>query len=401
VRIGVIAQSPLAGTARRRVGDVLVTALADPRYDDFRFGVAYMRASGINRLAAALDDFVSRGGKVSGAIGLDDEVTTAEALQALLAVSNSSTVFHTVSGFIYHPKLYVLRGAANALVTLGSANLTRDGLYRNVELATVLELDLNDATDRTSLADVDAFLDPFLDTSNANVQELSESQIAELLRIRLVKTEAKAMEPGIQARRNSVGGAAAAKLFPPLSVPVAPPASKSLTPPAPSGAKKSAAAGAKVSPAPLVAGSAATFVMELSPFDSSHRTGVRGTAEVLIPNDAAQFFPPIALSGRKYPDAVFDVALNIPTGQELLSYRFWYYETRATGKKIDEHRLSVGHRTIDLTSPGGGDLLVINRLPRGTEPAYEVTIVAKGDPGYERFTGICNRLSQDKRWGIS
>jgi hypothetical protein len=143
-----------------------------------------------------------------------------------------------------------------------------------------------------------------------------------------------------------------------------------------------------------------TFIMQMSSFDSSHRTGVGGTPEVLIPHPAIRFFPPLSMAGRKYPDVYFDVSLNTPTGRERHGYRLWYYEERATGTSIDEYRLRMDHATIDLSALGGGDLLVINRLPVGNDPAYEVTILPSTDPTFPAFLSKCTYRVQDKRWGL-
>ncbi len=140
--------------------------------------------------------------------------------------------------------------------------------------------------------------------------------------------------------------------------------------------------------------------MQLSEFDSSHRTGVPGTPEVLIPHAAVGFFPALSLSGRKYPDANFDVILNTPTGPERHNYRLWYYEFRATGSRIDEYRLRMNRDTIDLSRIGGGDLLIITKLPVGSDPAYEVTILPQPDPTFPSFLALCTNRVQDKRWGI-
>ena len=97
---------------------------------------------------------------------------------------------------------------------------------------------------------------------------------------------------------------------------------------------------------------------------------------------------------------MFDVVLNTLSGRERHGYRLWYYELRATGTKIDEYRLRMNHDTIDLSIPGGGDLLVINKLPMGSDPAYEVTILDKQDMQYPRFFRMCTNIVQGKKWGI-
>lgn len=186
-------------------------------------------------------------------------------------------------------------------------------------------------------------------------------------------------------------------MFPTLSVPVAPPTKRVVRVP---GVTPKPAITSIIVP-PVTTGIDSTFLMQLSAFDSSHRTGIRGTPEVLIPHAAVNFFPQISNAGRKYLDAYFDVVLNTLEGRERHSYRIWYYEERATGTKIDEYRLRLDHETIDLSTLGGGDLLVINKLPVGSDPEYEVTILPQTDPTYPAFLALCNRDAQGKRWGMT
>jgi len=144
-----------------------------------------------------------------------------------------------------------------------------------------------------------------------------------------------------------------------------------------------------------------TFVMQMSSFDTSHTGAVVGTPEVLIPLSAQNFFPPMSMSGRKYPDVFFNVILNTPTGQEIRSYRLWYYETRAVGTKINECRLRLDHQTVELAT-GRGDLLVVKKLPDGSKPAYEVTVVSPSDASFNHFLSHCTSITRTgtKRYGL-
>lgn len=392
--IELIPQVEIGGCNRIRVGDVLNATIADSFCKRFRFAVAYMRISGLTRLANSIDSLLNRHGSISGAVGIDDAITSVEALEELGKLSSDSTVFHTVSGYIYHPKLYLMAGEAKAVAVVGSANLTRDGLFRNVEFATAIHLSFSSSTDFEVYNRYDGFINELLNTSHPNVQSINASMVQKLKDAGLIKPEAQVKEPGPARISRRSGGSTVEieTLFPPLRVPVAPPAARAPL-------ATSAVARGVVVP-PRTVGTAGTFIMQLSPFDCSHRTGVPGTPEVLIPHPAINFFPPLSLAGRKYPDALFDVALNTPTGMERHSYRLWYYEERAKGTKIDEYRLRMNHETIDLTSLGGGDLLVINKLPLGSNPPYEVTVLPQSDPTFPAFLGLCRNVVQGKKWGM-
>lgn len=392
--IDIIPQIEIGRIQRLRVGDIINQRIAEATCNRFRFAVAYMRLSGWDRLAGALDGLKNREGKISGVVGVDSGVTTVEALRALRAVSDDSVIFYTTSDFIFHPKVYLASGARSATVIIGSPNLTRDGLFRNIELATAVHLDFDSAIDLQVFQRYNLLFDELLNQAGANVQPISDEVVYSLVAAGVITSETAARE--VRSRRRSDArmhrNPDVGRFFPPLRVPVAPPPFRAQLP-------QASGAGPLVIPPPTV-GDAATFIMQLSPFDSSHRTGVPGTPEVLIPHEAIPFFPSLSISGRQYPDALFDVCLNTQTGQERHGYRLWYYEERATGTRIDEYRLRMNHDTIDLTTIGGGDLLVISRRPQGADPSYEVTILPRSDPTYPGFLNLCVNEVQGKHWAI-
>src|SRR2546425_7310721 len=395
MKIEAIPQIELGNTRRVRIGDVLNRNIASKSCREFRFAVAYMRLSGLDRLGASLDALVNRRGRISGAIGIDDGITSMDALETLSSISSSSTIFYTVSGFRFHPKVYIMSGERTAVVVAGSANLSCDGLFRNVEFATAMQFDLASKADSAIYEQYNRFVKDLLNPRNANVQPINPSTLRVLSGA--VKREADVAEPGPRVRpaRAKAPGGGLGDLFPPVKGPVAPPPFR-----------QSIHKKAKVQPRgaaapPAASASISVFIMQLSSFDSHHRTGVKGTAEMLVPHPAIAFFPALAKSGRKYPDTTFNVVLNTPLGRERHEYRLWYYEERAVGTRIDEYRLRVDHETVDLTTPGGGDLLVVNKLPKGSHPEYEVTIVGRADPAFSQLLQHCRFEAQGKKWGFA
>lgn len=391
MHIEAIPQIELGNISRLRVGDVLNRIIADSSYQRFRFAVAYMRLSGLDRLGASIDGLLNRNGHISGAIGVDDHVTSIEALESLSAVSSDSTIFYTTSSFIYHPKLYLLNGDKQAVAVIGSANLTSDGLFRNIEVATAIHLNLESKADLEIYEQYDIFMNELLDTSYPNVQPLSDNVLRTLTSEEIIGSEAQTPEPGSPIRRpkkKSQSSANIEMLFPRLYVPVAPPGRKIN--------RETTRRKSSTTISSRSVGVIGTFIMRLSAFDSSHRSGTKGTPEVLIPQDAMKFFPPLAPSGRKHPDTFFDVVLNTNTGRERHGYRLWYY-----GDRI-EYRLRMDNATIDLSTPNGGDLLIINKLasPLDKDLLYEVTLLPPSDPTFNTFLSMCTQESQGKKWGF-
>jgi len=390
MRIEVIPQVELGSVSRLRVGDFLSKAISDDQCQLFRFAVAYMRLSGLDRLGPSIETLLNRGGHISGAVGIDEEITSIEALEMLAQMSSDSTIFYTVSGFIYHPKLYIISGEKQAVAVVGSPNLTSGGLFRNIEFATAIYLDFESTIDFEAYKQYEAFINELLNTSHTNVQPVTQDTLQVLTTSGIIKSETQTKEPGtsIRTKRQTKAPADVVNLFPPISVPVAPPGRKLAR-------ARTTSQPTIVVPPPTV-GISGTFIMRLSNFDSSHRTGKPGTAEVLIPQNAMGFFPSLLSTNRKYPEVLFDVALNTNTGRERHSYRLWSYPNRT------EYRLRMDKDTIDLSTQNGGDLLIINKLstPMESNLLYEVTILPQTDPTFSAFFGLCTKESQGKRWGL-
>lgn len=388
MKLEFLPQVGLGYAGSQRMGDRLNAAIRTPNTDSFKFAVAYMRLSGWQRLASSIADLKGRRGNVVGAVGVDQQVTTVEALEALRRAAPDSTVYYTVSALIFHPKLYVVTSPAAATVFIGSSNLTRDGLYRNMELSVAIHLDLNDAGDSVVFRSFETVLDDFLDTSHSNVKRITPTLLRDLERSGLVGREGSTREPSNASHaqgRTATDSNLIQRLFPPLAVQLAPPPLTVLGQTWPYGPR---APRHGIRPVRYI-----TFVMQLSMFDTSHRTGVPGTPEILIPHEAVPFFPALG-RGVKPPSTYFGVTVNTMTDSFKSTYRLWYYGAR------DEYRLRTGRRTADLTTPGGGDLIAISRLPSGSPTPYEVTILSRQHPDYAFFQAKCTRSAGTKVWGF-
>jgi HKD family nuclease len=399
MRIDVLPQIEIGNIKRQRVGDILNSKLRQTNYDSFRFVVAYLRVSGLGRILESMNALVERGGMVSGAVGIDQKLTSIEALETLGRISSNSTIFYTTSGYTFHPKLYLISGKEEATAIVGSSNFTCGGLFQNVELSTIFDFSLSSNEDLVLYNKFNTFADELLKQGNPNVQPLNERTLQLLAFSNLIRTEASMHDFGPNISKRVLNKTASASspinaLFPTMRIPVAPPShtyTNVATPANPPAIPRQR----------TTAIQPRTFIMQMSSFDTSHRGEAAGTPEILIPLAAQGFFPSLTMSGRKYPDAFFNVVLNTPSGPETRQYRVWYYETRAVGTKINEYRLRLDHRTVELAI-GNGDLIVINKLPDGSDPSYEVTVLSPSDPSFNDFLSHCTLVAGagTKRYGL-
>lgn len=274
---------------------------------------------------------------------------------------------------------------------MGSSNLTCDGLYRNFEANTVIDLDLTQGADAAYLQEL-SFWFAGLRQYTGNCFQLTGNALRRLASSGQLIDERVVQRPqrvaGATRRGAAAGGGHAA-----IRIPHAPPPYADLQGPRTRlrpRRRGQARTGVGVAP---TAGGAQYFAMTLSAFDCSHRSGVPGTPEVSIPENVAGFFPPISLQGRKFPDEYFNVILNDPNAiGRIIGYRIWQRPPGGTGHA--DWRIKVGHETIDMTLPGGGDILLFERLPRGSNPPYEAWVIKTTDPSYDSLRARCNRQVQ-------
>jgi HKD family nuclease len=130
-----------------QLGDQLIKLLDSPNYHTLNIVVAFAKNSGVLRIKNSLEKFRKRGGKVNAYVGVDLEVTSYEALTALLLCTNSLNVVHSEKGQTFHTKIYQFLGKEKGIIVVGSHNLTGGGLWTNFESSAHISLDMSNSED--------------------------------------------------------------------------------------------------------------------------------------------------------------------------------------------------------------------------------------------------------------
>lgn len=130
-----------------QVSDALQSALGDTRYTTLRAAVAYVTSSGVHELQQALG---SSPHTIQWLTSFDWCRSEPAALDALNQRGSSVVRIHDgkhvvarkgcVPGVSFHPKVFLFSGPTEALLVLGSANLSRNGLRLGVEFDTRIEI---------------------------------------------------------------------------------------------------------------------------------------------------------------------------------------------------------------------------------------------------------------------
>lgn len=117
-----------------------------PQVERAVISVAFVSENGVRLLeeslrAHAAETFVFA--------GIRNDITSYQGLLRLYSIlgQNLFTVDTGRRRVVYHPKLFLVRGASRAGLVIGSANLTVGGLNNNIEAGMLLDFDLADAAD--------------------------------------------------------------------------------------------------------------------------------------------------------------------------------------------------------------------------------------------------------------
>lgn len=169
----------LIGPTAGRAGDLLVRELRNGRWCRLTGLVAFARMSGVKHVEKPLREFIAAGGHVDLTLGMDVRGTTYEAVWYLMnALAPKGRILLASSEPVatFHPKIFIfsdaelaeqntlraLRSASEALVVIGSSNLTEGGLFKNDEASTIWRPNLSNVAEQSSWVALLRALSPWL-----------------------------------------------------------------------------------------------------------------------------------------------------------------------------------------------------------------------------------------------
>lgn len=119
--------------------------------------VAFVNRSGTSLLETQLK---KHSAKTKAFIGIRNDITSTQGAKHLLDMGVSLYVVDTGSrSVLFHPKLYLVKGATHARFLIGSANLTIGGLNNNIEAGVAIELDLSNADEKAVVESIEKEFD--------------------------------------------------------------------------------------------------------------------------------------------------------------------------------------------------------------------------------------------------
>lgn len=378
--------------ATRRLGDYLLDALGDARWQRFLASVAFAKRSGTAHVLAPLHAFAGRA-TTRISVGVDHGGTSLEGVEDLFgALDGRGELFvahHTRSPgdrvhHTFHPKVFLFDNSTEALALVGSGNLTQGGLFGNYEAGVALRLDLGDSAQRAFHRSIVQALDDWADPASPLCTRVDSASLIRLYDEGYLPREAtirpRSSTGGAGARGSGIGGPT---LFPPAPVPAPPPTPSTAPvftrpvsstlppPPRPAPRTRTARAPGASPPSPSRAAHRVLYI-EVIP----HHNGEIFLSKLAIRDDPAFFGHPF--SGRTTPKRAGNAGYPMRTPDPIVDIVV-YDDTDAVLRRAPSHSLNM----VEYERKGEIRITVPDRM-QDVIPEMALLVMAIADPATGR-----------------
>ena len=189
------------------VGNYLHKSFKDKNFNTFKCFVAYTTLSGLSIFMDELEKVKHKYKKIEFYLGVDDKGTSREALLELLEKEIDTYIYYNPTKrtrAIYHPKLYIFNGEKANRILIGSSNLTRPGLFNNVETSLAIDFVSGNFQGEKLKRQIEEYFFNFLDKSNQNIKNLDSHLIKYLTENGLIIDEKRIYESEEEIEKSDI-----------------------------------------------------------------------------------------------------------------------------------------------------------------------------------------------------
>jgi HKD family nuclease len=169
-------------------GNHICSLINNEVFTDMNFFVAFMRSKGLREMKPFIKKANREGRKLTVYVGIDEKITSKEALEMLLDLDVDAYIYNS-KRFIFHPKVYLFQGQLRNRIIVGSSNLTKTGLFFNVESSVLLDFTSEDKSGMKVLNQLTDYFAPLLDFSSEHLDRVTPEHIQYLLDNSLISIE--------------------------------------------------------------------------------------------------------------------------------------------------------------------------------------------------------------------
>lgn len=169
-------------------GNHICSALEKDFFDNITFFVAFLRETGLTEIISFLKSAQEKGKNITFFVGIDQKVTSKQALKKLLELNIPTYIYYSAS-YIYHPKVYLFEGPTKNRVIVSSSNFTFNGLFNNTEASVLIDFSNQDKAGLKFLNQLKDYFAPLLEYEDPNLNPLTSEYIDELFQQGLISSE--------------------------------------------------------------------------------------------------------------------------------------------------------------------------------------------------------------------
>lgn len=206
----------------KTVGNYLHKSFKDKKFDVFQCFIAYTTLSGLSVFIDELEKVKKKYKKIEFYLGVDDKGTSREALLELLNKNIDTYIYYNPTKrtrAIYHPKLYLFRGDKANRIILGSSNLTRPGLFNNVEASLAMDFISGNFQGTKLLKQIEDYFSSFFGKNNQNLRKLDVKLIDYLSENELIQSEKRIYFEEEEKEKNNIQDEFGNNLFTAIEAP--------------------------------------------------------------------------------------------------------------------------------------------------------------------------------------
>jgi HKD family nuclease len=192
----------LHGSYRNTVGDWIKSTFNDPDYFSFVGFSAFTKMSGIELIKKELLVAKQEYQSIKFYLGIVEKGTSKEALEFFIKNGIETWVYCTNDTQMFHPKIYYFQGKHNSRFIIGSSNLTKAGLFENIEASTLFEFSNKDLSGKKFINQYQSYFSSVLNGTEINTQLLTSEVLDDLIESGFVYDELKTNEEFDFAKRN-------------------------------------------------------------------------------------------------------------------------------------------------------------------------------------------------------
>lgn len=173
------------------VGNTLIDSFSDAEFSKFDCLVAFASLSGIDGISDIIKNSKQHIKQFRIVIGIDQKGTSKEALEALLGLDVGTNIYYTFSHIIFHPKIYLFEGDKKCRIIVGSSNLTKPGLFQNIEASLKIDFTKPDSEGEKLLKQIYDYFGSLFDGKVENLHKLTQELVQNLFEGRIIPDESE------------------------------------------------------------------------------------------------------------------------------------------------------------------------------------------------------------------